>query len=184
MKIYTRQGDKGTTSLCNGERVLKCDRRVETYGSIDELSAFVGVLYDSPDMMAEHKDELLRIQNILFVIESHFASGDSETQIKFIPVTKAEDLTYIESCIDKIESQLPPMTNFVIAGGNLTASHCHVCRTVCRRAERNAVCMAQTAEVGEIDLKLLNRLSDYFFVLARLITIRATGTENVWEPNC
>lgn len=182
MKTYTRKGDTGETSLVNGERVLKCDPRVETYGSIDELSAFVGVLYDTDGLPEEHRRELEKIQNMLFVIESHFACGDRTTQKKFIPDLGDGDVAFVETCIDNIESQLPPMKQFVIPGGCLTASHCHVCRTVCRRAERLAVRLAQTHETDTTDLRLLNRLSDYFFVLARLLTIKKNGSEKNWNP--
>ena len=144
---YTRTGDEGKTSLIGGLRVAKYDDRVEAYGTVDELSAFIGVLQDQDGVAAEQKAVFETVQNKL----------------------------------DVMNEQLPELRSFVIPGGNLKASHAHVCRTVCRRAERQGWRLAAQHPVDSLDLKYLNRLSDYFFVLARFFTFLDKVDENSWE---
>ena len=178
---YTKTGDEGMTSLIGGKRVTKCDERVETYGIVDELSAFVGVLYDLDGVPVSVQSVLETIQNKLFTLESHFAM-DSDLEVsKMIPSLSADDVASLEKEIDKMNEQLPELEAFVIPGGNLKASYCHVCRTVCRRAERQAWRMAKDFPVEEIDLKYLNRLSDYFFVLARFFDFAEKNCETYWK---
>lgn len=180
---YTKTGDEGMTSLIGGKRVAKFDERVETYGTVDELSAFIGVLYDLENVSVSVQSVLEVIQNKLFTLESHFAlDRDSEVR-KMIPSLSADDVTFLEKEIDKMNGQLPELKAFVIPGGNLKASYCHVCRTVCRRAERQACRMAQDFEVDEIDLKYLNRLSDFFFVLARFFDFAENSCETYWKSD-
>lgn len=180
---YTRTGDEGKTSLIGGLRVAKYDERVETYGTVDELSAFIGVLYDQEGVTAEMRAVLDTIQNKLFTIESHFALDEDSEVKKMIPVLSPEDVAYLEHEIDVMNAQLPELKSFVIPGGNLKASHAHVCRTVCRRAERQGWRLAALHPIDLLDLKYLNRLSDYFFVLARFFGFLENVNENNWESN-
>lgn len=159
MSISTKKGDEGMTSLIGGQRVKKCDDRVEAYGTIDELSAFIGVLHDSLLAGDQTKEFLMQIQRNLFTIEAVLASPGDPT----FPHLSEDALTQLEKGIMAIENGLPPLREWVIPGGNVTASYCHVCRTVCRRAERHAVKIGADG----VELAYLNRLSDYFFVLAR-----------------
>lgn len=179
MKTYTRTGDEGTTSLVGGLRVAKYDDRVEAYGTVDELSAFVGVLYDQEGVTAEIKKVLQAIQDKLFIVESHFAVEEGAEIKKMIPLLSAEDVFFLEQQIDQMNAQLPELKSFIIPGGNFRASYAHVCRTVCRRAERQGWKLASQYGADLLDLKYLNRLSDFFFVLARFFT----NTENISETN-
>lgn len=163
MSITTKTGDEGMTSLIGGQRVKKCDDRVEAYGSLDELSAFVGVLYDFlPDAEDDIKASLSRIQKNLFSIEAFLACAEEGR----IPHLSYTEVSLLEARIQQIEASLPPLRSFVIPGGCLVASFCHVCRTVCRRSERAAVRMGASG----VELQYLNRLSDYFFLLARKLS--------------
>ena len=170
MSITTKRGDEGMTSLIGGQRVLKCDERVEAYGTVDELSAFIGVLHDTlPQAEADTKSLLMEMQKHLLTVEAVFAC---ETE-GVIPGMKTEAIELIEGKARELESILPPFKSFVLAGGNLAASYSHVCRTVCRRAERMAVKIGAKG----VELQYLNRLSDYFFLLARSLTEKyATGS--------
>lgn len=162
MSITTKKGDEGMTSLIGGQRVRKCDDRVEAYGTVDELSAFIGVLYDTlSDAESETKGILMQIQKHLLTVEAVFACP---TEGKFAGLQQ-EAIEQIECAAKSLELSLPPFKSFVIAGGNLAASYSHVCRTICRRAERQAVKMCAKG----IELQYLNRLSDYFFLLARTL---------------
>ena len=180
---YTRTGDEGKTSLSGGLRVAKFDDRVEAYGTVDELSAFIGVLYDQEGVTPEMKNVLDKVQNKLFTIESHFALDENSEVKKMIPVLSADDVAYLEHEIDVMNEQLPELKSFVIPGGNLKASYAHLCRTVCRRAERQGWRLAALHPVNSLDLKYLNRLSDYFFVLARFFCFLDKINENNWESN-
>ena len=180
---YTRTGDEGKTSLIGGLRVAKYDDRVEAYGTVDELSAFIGVLHDQEGVNAETKAVLDVVQNKLFTIESHFALDENSEVKKMIPVLTPDDVVYLEHEIDVMNDQLPELKSFVIPGGNLKASHAHVCRTVCRRAERQGWRLAAQQPIDALDLKYLNRLSDYFFVLARFFGFLDKVNENNWESN-
>ena len=178
---YTKTGDEGKTSLIGGLRVAKYDDRVEAYGTVDELSAFIGVLNDQEGISDELKSVLSVIQNKLFTLESHFALDENSEVKKMIPVLTADDVAFLEHEIDIMNEQLPELKSFVIPGGNLTASHAHVCRTVCRRAERQGWRLASQHPIDTIDLKYLNRLSDYFFVLARFFAYLDNNGETNWE---
>ena len=180
---YTKTGDEGMTSLIGGKRVAKFDERVETYGTVDELSAFIGVLNDLEGVPEAVKSVLQVVQNKLFTLESHFALDRDSEVSKMIPSLSADDVAFLEKEIDKMNEQLPELKAFVIPGGNLKASYCHVCRTVCRRAERQAWRMAQDFPVDETDLKYLNRLSDFFFVLARFFDFVEKNRETYWKSD-
>ena len=178
---YTKTGDEGKTSLIGGLRVAKHDERVEAYGTVDELSAFIGVLYDQEGVTPAMRTVLDTVQNKLFTIESHFALDENSEIKKMIPVLTPEDVAYIEHEIDVMNAILPELKSFVIPGGNLKASHAHVCRTVCRRAERQGWRMAEQHPVDTLDMKYLNRLSDYFFVLSRYFVFLDNDNETSWK---
>ena len=182
--IYTKTGDKGTTSLIGGTHVNKDDIRLETYGTFDELSAFVAVLGDSEGVDTHELEVMDRIQNSLLILESCLALEDQQAteMSKYIPRLTEDDVTFLENEIDAVNAQLDPLKYLVIPGGNILSSKAHVCRTVCRRAERNLVRMGREYEVDENIRKFVNRLSDYFFVLSRLFMKRAGIDEKPWKP--
>ncbi len=180
MKIYTKTGDKGQTSLLGGKRLPKNHLRIRTYGNVDELNSFTGVLRDSQTVNGVNQ-QLLIIQDRLFTIGS-ILSAAGETEKFKIPTIIDTDIVFLENAIDDMNNVLPPMQNFILPGGNVAASYAHVCRTVCRRAERDCVELTQTEEVPEIIVKYLNRLSDYFFVLSRYITKETGSEETPWRP--
>jgi cob(I)alamin adenosyltransferase len=180
MKIYTKTGDKGQTSLLGGKRLPKNDIRIESYGTVDELNSFIGVLRDSNNF--ENTNALLiEIQDRLFTIGSILAA-DGDTGTFKIPQINENDILILETTIDSMNEALEPMRNFILPGGCLAASHAHVCRTVCRRAERRCVELASIEDVPEILIKYLNRLSDYFFVLSRFISKKSGSIDTPWQP--
>lgn len=183
MKVYTKTGDKGMTSLIGGERVFKCDERVEAYGSVDELSAFVALLTDRlrPDAaLASHMEELNRILSRLMTVEALLATGEGGRD-KMAPLAP-ECVAWLEACIDTMQAALPPIDKFTIPGGHEAVSLCHVCRTVCRRAERAALRADQRYGVDATALVWLNRLSDYFYLLGRTLTAHYRVEETLWIP--
>ena len=186
MKIYTKTGDKGTTSLIGGTRVNKDDVRLEAYGTFDELSAFIAVLSDSEGVEQHHIEVMDRIQNCLLILESCLAlepaANSQQPIVKYIPQLTDDDVLFLESEIDAINAQLEPMKTLIIPGGNILASRSHVCRTVCRRAERRLVEMGREYEVDDVLRRFVNRLSDYFFTLSRLFMKNAGVDEKPWKP--
>lgn len=181
MKIYTRTGDKGQTSLLGGQRVPKDSSRIEAYGTIDELNSHIGLLRDQTKGT---RDELLiPIQEKLFSLGSRLASGSEEQAEKFkVPQLTDADIGAMETEMDRMDKELPEMRNFILPGGDLAASQAHVCRTVCRRAERLVVTLAASEAVPEIVVRYLNRLSDLFFVLARHIAHVHGVADTPWNP--
>ncbi|TND07621.1 MAG: ATP:cob(I)alamin adenosyltransferase [Bacteroidetes bacterium] len=180
MKIYTKTGDKGQTSLIGGTRVPKHHIRIEAYGTVDELNSWMGMLRDTiadQDVVSL----LLEIQDRLFTIGSSLASDPEKSKMK-IPDLREEDITALEQAIDKMNETLPPMRNFVLPGGHPTVSHCHVARCVCRRAERCTIALSEESPVNELVIKYLNRLSDYLFVLSRKLTMDLGAEEKPWKP--
>ena len=175
MKVYTKTGDKGTTSLVNGTRVGKDDLRLEAYGTLDELSAFIAVLMDSTDRF---NDVFKRIQERLLVAECLLATDETSELRKQLPQMEESDVEGIERFIDEMNESLKPLNSLIIPGGNLLASKCHVCRTVCRRAERAVVRMSRQHDVNPVIMRYLNRLSDMFFVMSRVFSEGDTK----WEP--
>ena len=183
MKLYTKGGDHGRTSLIGGERVAKTDERVEAYGSVDELTAFAALLGDhiaETEAPAELTADIHRINSVLMSVEALLAVGEGGRD-KVQPIS-AEQIEWLEGRIDALQAQTKPITNFTIPGGNKVVSLCHVCRTVCRRAERAAIRAAQTHEVDESALVFLNRLSDYFYALGRALTDIYKVEEILWRP--
>lgn len=180
MKVYTRKGDEGQTGLLGGTRVPKHHPRIEAYGTLDELNSFIGLLHDhvaDPSARAL----LQRIQSALFAVGSHL-SADPETNKFPLPVIDASLTADLESAMDSMDADLPTLQNFVLPGGHLTNSHAHVCRTVTRRAERRIGEMQGEVEIPSAVLPLLNRLSDYFFVLARWLSAQNGADEITWKP--
>ena len=183
MKIYTKRGDNGTTSLIGGERVKKYDARVEAYGTVDELTAFVALLADklSDDERTESLIEGLReVECRLMTVAALLAVGRGG-EGKVAPIAE-EHIEALERQIDEWQSELQPITKFTIPGGHTMLSLAHVCRTVCRRAERAALAAGENAEVDSSATKYLNRLSDYLYTLARVLTERLKVKERLWIP--
>lgn len=178
MKIYTKTGDKGTTSLLTGKRVSKAHDRIESYGAVDELNAHVGLL-GGYDLAQSDKDFLIQIQNLLFTIGSNLADDSPNNKFN-IPTITEENITALELKMDELNETLPALTSFVLPASNLPVAQAHVCRCVCRRAERAAVRLNESVEIDAKLIKYLNRLSDYFFTLSRKLTLDFNATETPW----
>ena len=180
MKIYTKKGDKGETGLIGGVRVSKNDLRINAYGTVDELNAHIGMLRDSISNNA-FEMQLLDIQDRLFTAGSLLAVGEKGTSMK-LPELMESDITMLESWIDKMDQSLPEMKTFVLPGGHLTVSKCHIARTVCRRAERIIVELSNRVNVDSVILSYFNRLSDYLFTLSRKLSVDFNAKETPWIP--
>ena len=180
MKIYTKTGDKGLTSLIGGTRVPKHHLRIESYGTVDELNSYIGLIRDQ-DITERDKDILKHIQDRLFTIGASLAA-DPEKSKMVIPDLHDEDIELLEHEMDIIDAQLPPLKHFILPGGSNAISFCHIARCVCRRAERITVHLAEESPVeGKVNI-YLNRLSDYLFTLARKIGDEQSIPENKWIP--
>lgn len=177
-KIYTKTGDAGQTSLFGGRRLHKHHLRIESYGTVDELNAYVGLLRDNVEN-EEFRTILKAIQDRLFTIGANLAS-DPEQDLP-APDLKSEDIQLLENEMDRMDESLPALKNFILPGGHTTVSFCHIARTVCRRAERLIVALAQEEPVAEVVLKYMNRLSDYLFILARKLSQDLGVEEIVWN---
>lgn len=177
--LYTATGDKGTTSLVGGKRVSKSDVRLEAYGTTDELNAHIGLLVA---MMSEGDDKTLlrRIQDNLFVVGSALATDLSSTQLHDASKLDVAEISLVEQRIDALDTIVPPLCKFVLPGGDKAAAQAHVCRTVCRRAERCVCALAAEHPIADNVLCYINRLSDYFFVLARYINHITNTRECFW----
>lgn len=180
-RIYTRTGDQGTTSLVGGERVPKTHCRLEAYGTIDELNAQIGLLLAHLSDDDTARNTLLEIQNILFVAGAQLATTDESGGTTVVTSHMVETL---ERAIDEIDSELPPLRAFVLPGGSLAAAQCHVCRTICRRAERCVLTLAQQVVLSPEITAYLNRLSDYLFVLSRKMNQQQGMQEIFWQNPC
>lgn len=181
MKIYTKTGDKGNTSLIGGTKVPKSDMRIDTYGTVDELNSWIGLINDQLKD-AELKNELKEIQDRLFTIGSALATdADKDVKMK-LPDLHEADITFLEKRIDEMTALLPEMRSFILPGGHATVSSIHITRCVCRRAERLAVGMQQhDLFVDEKVIRYLNRLSDYLFTLARYAAQKLGVEEVAWK---
>ncbi|MFZ4521305.1 MAG: cob(I)yrinic acid a,c-diamide adenosyltransferase [Bacteroidales bacterium] len=177
-KIYTKGGDKGETSLLGGTRVAKSHERVEAYGNLDELNSFIGLIRDQ-DIAPHYREVLIRVQENLFVAEALIAR-DPEKVTRELPALAEDDILVLEREIDAMNDQLPELTNFILPGGHPVVSYCHVARTVCRRAERSLIRLNRESPVEDIIIQLLNRLSDYLFVLARKTGKDSGAIETPW----
>jgi cob(I)alamin adenosyltransferase len=180
MKIYTKTGDQGTTALFGGKRVSKADLRIDTYGTIDELNSYIGLVRDQPANQPR-KQALIEIQDRLFTIGSILATEPGNTKVK-IPALSETDVEFLEKEIDAMEATLPPMRFFVLPGGHESVSFCHVARTICRRAERLTIALNSHETVDALVIKYLNRLSDYLFVLSRKVAQDVKAEETPWKP--
>jgi cob(I)alamin adenosyltransferase len=180
MKIYTKTGDKGLTSLIGGVRVPKHHIRIESYGTVDELNSYLGLVKDVYQE-AHSASTLSEIQDRLFTIGSHLASAPEKAKMK-VPDLLETDVTLLETEIDKMDKILPPLTSFILPGGHAAVSHCHIARCICRRAERICVQLSEEEMVEEIIIRYLNRLSDYLFMLCRMIAHDLKVPETAWKP--
>lgn len=179
-KIYTKTGDKGQTSLLGGKRVPKFHLKIEAYGTIDELCAFIGLLRDQ-QIDSHYSKLLLLIQENLFTIESLIARDEGAEGVA-LPVISDCDILLLEKEIDQMNDALPPLGHFILPGGHPAVSYAHVARCVCRRAERLVINLSQENQVDEIIITYLNRLSDYLFVLARKIASDLNVQDVIWLP--
>ena len=180
MKIYTKKGDNGTTGLIGGTRVLKSSLRIESYGTIDELNSYIGVVRDQ-GIREEHIIQLIEIQDRLFTIGSSLASDPEKSNMK-IPDLHESDIHQLERWMDEMDQGLPEMRFFVLPGGHPSVSFCHVARCVCRRAERVIVDLSQSEFVAPLIISYINRLSDFLFVLSRQLTYNTNVSEQPWKP--
>lgn len=179
MKIYTKTGDTGETSLIGGKRVSKAELRIRAYGTVDELNAYVGLLRDQP-VNKSRASILTEIQDRLFTMGSLLASPEPSASIA-LPQLSEQDVSWLEIEIDKMDKTLPPMRSFVLPGGHESVSFGHITRTVCRRAEREVVLLSDTEPVDPLIIKYLNRLSDFLFVLCRKMAAELKINETPWK---
>jgi cob(I)alamin adenosyltransferase len=180
MKIYTKTGDKGQTSLIGGTRVPKHHVRIEAYGTIDELNSYLGLLR-SLEIGDDVVKVLLEIQDRLFTIGSSLASDPVKSKMK-IPILDEKDIVLLENEIDRMDEKLPALRSFILPGGHTTVSFCHIARCVCRRSERLITHLAEEEEVDELVIKYVNRLSDYLFTLSRKLSYDLKVNEIKWSP--
>jgi len=180
-KIYTKGGDKGTTSLLGGTRVPKYHEKIEAYGTVDELTSFIGLIRDQ-DIDVHYKDVLIEIQNKLFTAEAFIAADKPENTVGLPKITE-EDILFLESEIDNMNEYLPELKSFILPGGHSTVSYCHIARTICRRAERLTIKLIDKYKIDQIIVKYLNRLSDYLFVLSRKLSNDLDASETPWKPH-
>jgi cob(I)alamin adenosyltransferase len=178
MKIYTKTGDKGQTSLIGGVRVPKHHIRIEAYGTLDELNSYMGYVHSC--LTGHSRLVLQEIQDRLFTIGSHLASDPKSKMI--VPDVHQKDIDLLENEIDKMNEALPPLKNFILPGGSRDVSVIHVARCVCRRAERLITQLSEEHTVDALILQYINRLSDYLFVLARKLALDTGVEESVWHP--
>lgn len=177
-KIYTKTGDKGETGLFGGKRLPKYDLRIESYGTVDELNSYIGLLRDFLQDEAT-RDFLKAIQDRLFTIGANLASDPDKSMST--PDLLESDVQALEQQMDRMDETLPALKNFILPGGHPTVSYCHIARTVCRRAERQVVALAANEAVDEIIMVYLNRLSDYLFVLSRKVAQDLNVPEVSWH---
>jgi cob(I)alamin adenosyltransferase len=187
MKVYTKTGDSGTTSLFGGTRVSKHHIRIESYGTVDELNSHIGLIRDQ-EINIQYKNVLIEVQDRLFTVGAILATPpeketlkNGEKRLQNLGIQET-DIEYLENQIDLMEESLPQMTHFVLPGGHTTVSYCHIARCVCRRAERLSVHLNDIEPTDEFVIKYLNRLSDYLFVLARKLTFDLKADEVQWIP--
>jgi cob(I)alamin adenosyltransferase len=181
MKIYTKSGDKGETSLFGGERVKKNHLSIQAYGTIDELNSWIGLIKDNMDK--KEINLLILVQEQLFTIGSYLATGNNKKMMIHLPPLSSDATIELENAIDKIQNLLPEMKNFILPGGSILSSYCHIARCVCRRAERLTIETAEIQEVSPVIVEFLNRLSDFLFVLSRKVLFDAKIPEQPWLPN-
>lgn len=182
-KIYTKTGDQGLTSLFGGQRVYKNHHRIEAYGTVDEINSIIGLLRDyivQNPKLASQAEQLLWIQRKLFNLGSILATEPG----KECPVKDFDEneIEFLEKAIDEMQSELPELRNFIIPGGHIWVSTCHIARSICRRGERRLVSLFETEKINALLVVFINRLSDYLFVLSRFIGHQIDAQEMVWKP--
>jgi cob(I)alamin adenosyltransferase len=180
MKIYTKTGDKGLTGLIGGTRVAKSHLRIETYGTVDELNSYIGLVRDQM-VNAGRQQILVEIQDRLFTIGASLAS-DPEKSTRLLPDLSEMDVERLERQMDAMDDELPELRQFVLPGGHPSVSHCHVARCICRRAERLVIRLSEESWVDGMIVKYLNRLSDYLFVLSRMMAQELDAEQIPWQP--
>lgn len=180
MKIYTKTGDEGNTSLIGGTRVSKAHLRLQAYGTVDELNAYLGLLRDQ-EVNRARAGLLKQIQDNLFVMGSILATDPENNTFK-LPILQPEEVTTLENAIDEMNTQLEPLRNFILPGGSLPISFGHIARTVCRRAERHIIALDHQEPVEDLLKIYINRLSDYLFVLCRMMHHELEIPETIWKP--
>lgn len=180
MKIYTKKGDAGQTGIIGGTRLPKHHIRIEAYGTVDELNSNIGLLRDHLSSQLQ-REELIKIQEELFTIGAQLASDPKKNKME-LPQISEKDIKFLEQRMDEMDEKLPEMRSFVLPGGHVAVSTAHICRCVCRRAERLCVALKENEEVNDLILQYLNRLSDYLFVLSRLLTVEFKVDEIPWRP--
>ncbi|TAJ14329.1 cob(I)yrinic acid a,c-diamide adenosyltransferase [Marinilabiliaceae bacterium JC017] len=178
--VYTKTGDKGSTSLIGGTRVPKHHIRLEAYGTVDELNSYLGLIR-SYDVAKDVVDSIVAAQNELFTIGAYLATDSSVSDLRDRIKCDESKIEFLEGEMDRIENQLPPLTSFILPGGHPAVAHCHVARTICRRAERRVLEMAETYEVNNWVVRYLNRLSDFLFVLSRHLSNYFAVDEIPWQ---
>lgn len=181
MKIYTKTGDKGMTSLIGGKRVPKNSVRLEAYGTVDELNSFLGMIRSFP-LEQQIIEELVKIQSRLFDVGGKLATASEAADMKMPVGVTEEDIELLEKGIDRMDAEVPPMQYFVLPGGNQLISFCHIARTICRRTERRILDLAAETAVDERIIKYINRLSDYLFILSRKVAHDSECEEIKWIP--
>ncbi|RYC68732.1 cob(I)yrinic acid a,c-diamide adenosyltransferase [Spirosoma sordidisoli] len=181
MKIYTKTGDKGQTALIGGRRVSKADLRIDAYGTVDELNAWIGLVRDQA-VNALRKDLLKEIQDRLFTIGAELATDPEKAPKQAMPAIVPNDVTLLEEAMDAMDAELPELRAFVLPGGHEGVSFCHLARTVCRRAERLTIALNDSSPVDPLVIQYLNRLSDYLFVLSRKMAQELGAEEVAWKP--
>ena len=182
-RVYTRTGDKGETSLVGGVKIKKSNIRLEAYGTVDELSAQLGMLVAMMDN-GEERQMVIHVQNILFNVCTHLATDQSQTPLYPSARVPEEEVKLLEERVDMLMKKLPERQGFILPGGCQAACQAHICRTVCRRAERRIAALSEEAIVGQEVQQYINRLSDYLFVLAKIINFNTGVSEIVWENAC
>lgn len=180
MKIYTKTGDEGKTSLFGGKRVLKNHDRINAYGTSDELLSWIGLIRDQP-IEKTYKQVLIEVQDRLFTLGAELAADPDKPKLKK-PDLHESDITFLEEKMDEMNLKLPEMTHFVLPGGHPIVSYCHIARTVCRRCERLVITLQEKTDINPLIIKYLNRLSDYLFVLGRSISNDFGADEILWKP--
>ncbi|ADQ80632.1 ATP:cob(I)alamin adenosyltransferase [Paludibacter propionicigenes WB4] len=180
MKLYTKTGDKGQTGLIGGTRVPKNDIRIEAYGTVDELNSFIGALttFHIPDV---DRDFLRSIQNNLFIIGSYLATDTSKVALQKASILKMDVIDAIEKEIDRLDAMLPALNSFILPGGSQTGAFSHICRTISRRVERRLLDVGNVYFIDNEVFVYINRLSDYFFALARYLTVEKGEEEIYWK---
>ena len=178
MKIYTKKGDKGITSLFGGSKVKKDNIRLQAYGGVDELNSYIGLINE---LLNGEFDIIIKNQIALFEIGSHLATPNSQENNK-IPEINVEIIKELEDQIDIMNDELPSLDSFILPGGSVISAHCHIARCLCRRVERDVVSLSEKEKVNTDIIKYLNRLSDYLFVLARYVILKKGGAEKKWLP--